>query len=181
PPRENTLKVFVALDDMDLERKESIVRGGISLKAVESLLDMDREAALGLCRLITELRLSFNYQLQVIDYIVDISSREDKPVTEVLGSLGRIVEDRETNRPQRVKRLFRYLRQRRYPSVYRAEQEFKKKVKELSLPQDVWVRHPPNFERPRLLMEIRFRDGRELKRKLEQLRSTPGIEEIIGP
>jgi len=181
PPRENTLEVYFALEDLDLEIKESLIREQVSLKAAEALLHMESEAALGLCRWIKELRLSFNYQLQFIDYIMDISSMEDKTVTEVLGTLGKMLEDKEINRPQRVKRLFKELRRRRYPSLYRAEQEFKSKIKRLSLPEDVRIKHPPNFEGPKFLMEIWFHDGQDLRRKLNQLHSTQGIEGIIGP
>ena len=56
---------------------------------------------------------------------------------------------------------------KRYPSVSKAEREFKKMVSKLNLGEKVRIDHSPSFESPHYRLEILFKDGPSLRGKLE--------------
>jgi len=71
------------------------------------------------------------------------------------------------NNPQKGRAVIRYLRMRRYPSVSKAEREFKKMVSKLNLGKMVRIDHSPSFESPYYRLEVHFKDGTSLREKLE--------------
>ena len=71
------------------------------------------------------------------------------------------------NNPQKGRALIRHLRMRRYPSVSKAEREFKKMVSKLNLGKMVRIDHSLSFESPYYRLEVLFKDGPSLREKLE--------------
>lgn len=181
PPRGSILDKYVALEDMDLGIRQALVRGKISFQMAEALSGMGAGTASLVLRWVSDLRMSFNYQLQFMEYVRDISSREGLEIGDVLESLARTLQGGKMNNPQKVRRLFDHLRARRYPELHRAEQRFRSAIKGLALPDGVRVSHPPCFEGPQFSMEISFRNGMDLKKKIGELYRLEGIARIGEP
>ncbi|MBW2030369.1 MAG: ParB N-terminal domain-containing protein [Deltaproteobacteria bacterium] len=180
-PRGTILNKYIALEDVDLRIRQALVRGKISFQMAGALSEMEAATASLVLKWVSELRLSFSYQLQFMEYLRDISSREGLEIGDVLESLAETIQGAKRNNPQKVKRLFDHLRARRYPELCRAEQRFRRAIIELALPEGVRVSHPPYFEGPQFTMEISFRDGMDLKRKIGELYGLEGIDRIGEP
>ena len=184
PKRIETLALYRKLDEELSDRiKAALVRGNVSVKAVKSAFSLNPEDRALVLELLADLKLSINNQLQVIDLIIDISERDSVKVSGILEEEGvkRILSDSRRNGPQRAGALMRRLRGLRLPLVAEAEKIFRRKVAGLSLPEDVHVHAPPFFESGIYRLELAFRDGRSLRRRLRELAAIQGIEDLGDP
>jgi ParB family chromosome partitioning protein len=183
PSHASSLDFYMKLEDLDENIKKSIVEGALSLKATKLILDSDHEHHSVIFRWIIHIKFNFNQQIQFIEYVCDISIKENKPIHEILSEvqLVSISEDQKLNNPQKAKRILDLLRSRRYPSLTRAEKTFKATVSSLDLPKGVRVKHPPFFEAPDYVLEILFRDGKDLKDKINSLYRLRDLERIGDP
>jgi ParB-like chromosome segregation protein Spo0J len=172
---EPILSLYLGLEN-ELEKpiKESLVQGDLSLQVVSKLLDLEKAARTEVFNLISKLKFNMNEQKQLIEYIVDLSNIEKKPIPEFLkqASLGRIVSDRRKNNPQKAKAILKLLRTQRFPRLVQAEAVFKKKLSGLRLPEGVRITAPPYFESPDYQLQVIFKDGMDLKAKIDRLSGT---------
>ncbi|MEJ2725349.1 MAG: hypothetical protein P8175_12040, partial [Deltaproteobacteria bacterium] len=155
----------------------------LSLRAAKALLATDAHTRLVLLERISNLRLNFNQQLQLIDYAVDICTIENTRAAALFEEdrFASILEDPKANLPQKGKRVLELLRARRHPSLTGAEHIFQTRVARLRLPQGVAIKHPPFFEDPCYRLEIAFRNGRALMEKLKALYELEGLLKIGDP
>ena len=112
----------------------------------------------------------------------NISIAEGKDMDAILqeaGSLRSLIQEKTPNPPQKAKQVLELLRQRRFPRLFDAEKRFQKRVVKLSLPKGVRIMHPLYFEGAQYRLEVLFRDGRELRRRLVHLSKVRDLE-IIG-
>jgi ParB family chromosome partitioning protein len=183
PSHASTLDFYLKLEDLDANIKKSIVEGALSLKATKLILDSDHTYHSTIVRWILNIKFNFNQQIQFLEYICDISIRENIPIPEMLSEeqLLRISEDQRINNPQKAKLIFDLLRSRRFPSLTRAEKAFKATVSRLDLPKGVRVKHPPFFEAPDYVLEILFRDSKDLKDKINALYRLRDLVRIGDP
>jgi ParB family chromosome partitioning protein len=184
PSHESTFLLFRDIEEvLDKEIKEYIAQGLLSLQAIKTLLDLDHNARSCLSHLVVKLKFNINQQIQLIDYIIDLSHRRHKSISEFLEnhSLQNICADTRLNNPQKAKAVLHLLRSERLPTLVEAEKIFNKNVSSLNLPEGAKITHSQFFEAPDYRLEILFREGRELKLKLERLYSTTGIEDLRNP
>lgn len=184
PSHESTFLLFRDIEEvLDKEIKEYIVQGLLSLQAIKMLLDLDHDARSCLSQLVVKLKFNINQQIQLIDYILDLSHISDKSISEFLENhpLQSICADTSMNNPQKARAVLHLLRSERFPTLVEAEKAFNKNVSSLNLPKGAKISHSRFFEAPDYRLEILFREGRELKRKLERLCSTRGIEDLKNP
>jgi len=171
-PNKATLSSYLRLEEeMEDGIKESIARGHLSLRNAMTLLGIDSISRSSIIDLISNLKLTVNQQRQLIDLTVDLSHIEGTSVFDVLDdqSVKRINSDTRMNNPQKARALLRHLRMRRYPSVSKAEGDFKKMVSKLDLGEMVRIDHSPSFESPYYRLEVLFKNGSSLREKLENL------------
>lgn len=184
PGHEATLRFLVAVaNDLEEEIRLDVAQGRIARQAVGMLLELtpqDRTAIHGVLR---ELKLNTNQQKQLIEYIIDIANRDKLTIPQVLldPELKIIRQDPSRNKPQKAKAILNCLRGKRSPSLRRAERIFHQKVSELKLPKDANISAPPFFEASYYKLELRFRDGKSLKSKLNALASISGLEHFRDP
>ncbi|MDY7035699.1 MAG: ParB N-terminal domain-containing protein [Thermodesulfobacteriota bacterium] len=183
PSHEETLHFFLSLDGLDQRIKISIAEKEISLKTIKRLLEMDEESRLSVFSLLTEIKFNFNNQLQLIDYIVDISHKEgiEIPGLFIEKSFIKILGEKPLNNPQKVKRVLNFLRARRYPSLIHYEDAFHRKISQLQLPHGVKISHSPFFESPDYTLEIKFQKSNELKEKLKIISRIEGLDDMGNP
>ncbi|MBN1907998.1 MAG: hypothetical protein JW927_23170, partial [Deltaproteobacteria bacterium] len=163
--------VLLKINRLDESIKQYISTNVLQIKAIESLIDMDREDILLISNWINKLRLSYNFQLQFIDYIRDISRIKKSPISFILNDayLQELMRDEKKNIPQKAKEFMDYLRMLRNPNISRYQDLFEKNVKELRLPDNVRILNPQFFESKGYRMEIDFSNGVELKKVLSEM------------
>jgi ParB-like nuclease domain len=167
---------------LSVEEKEYVAQGSVSFAALKAAMAVEPTSRLALLRMLHDLRLNINQQLQFIDYMRDLSNSNHKDIVEMLQEppLADLCGQTSINRPQKARAILTYLRSIRFPALIQAEQGFKASVSRLNLPKGVRIEAPPHFEEPELKMEILFRHGRDLKKKVDHLARIETLE-TIGP
>ena len=184
PLHEETFDLFLKIEkELDEKIKVYLAHDHISLRVVIMLLDMDPVSRLSVFDLISNLKFNTNQQIQLIDYIVDISHITKAPIIELLKeqALENICFNNNLNTPQKAKAVLRLLRTRRFPSLTEVEKTFNKMVSSLNLPKGVRIDPPPFFESPDYRLEVLFREGKELREKIGRLFKMDGMEELGNP
>lgn len=183
PSHEPTLDLFLKLEELDTIIKRSIAEGTVSLKTIKQILDMSYESCMSILTWLNKIKFNFNQQLQFIEYIEDISIKEEKSITQILEEkqLLKLLEDTKLNNPQKTKHVLNLLRSIRFPRLTDSEKTFQKNISRLSLPKDVRIQHPPYFEAPHYRLEILFKNGKELKEKIGFLSNLDHLQMVGDP
>lgn len=184
PSNEPTMIFYCRLEhELEEEIKASVTKGGISLHAVKMLLEMDHKERFAVFKWISSLKFNVNQQKNFIEYLLDVSNRHKKPISEVLEEkpLKKIFEDTRMNNPQKANAVIKELRSGIFPKLIHAEQTFKHMVSSTNLPKGVRINAPPFFEAPHYKMDILFRDGVELNEKLKHLTGSKGLLKLQNP
>jgi ParB family chromosome partitioning protein len=179
-----TLQFYLRIEgELNSEIKDAIVTGGLNLRAVKKMLEMDRHSRYTVFNIIQKLKLNMNQQIQYIELINDISRINGKKSSDIVeaAAFQETLSNRRLNNPQRAKALLEFLRNSRYPSLSKAERTFKKMIENLRLPAKIRISHPPYFEKSDYLLEILFKDGNDLKEKLRHLWKEQDISRLCDP
>jgi len=180
PSNMHTLKLYLSLEDLDDVIRVSIAAGRLSMKVLGILGSVSKEDQRKINQLFTSLKWSVNLQWQAALWIMEIAGREGRSVREVIGDerILTMAKNGKMNSPQKVRAIVGELRKWRFPTITEYERSFKKGVSDLDLPSKVRVIPPPFFEGVDYKLEIVFREGKELREKVERLSRTSGLEEI---
>jgi len=184
PCHEPSLLFFLEIEENHGNRVKTFVADGrLSLQAVKMLVEIDAISRAGLLRFISDIRFNINQQIQYIDYVIDLSYIEEKPILDIVEEevLEKIRSDTHMNRPQKAKAILKNLRTQRYPSVVNAENRFKKTLIDLDLPKGTQISAPPYFEGEYYRLEVLFREGEDLKTKLEDLFRKQALVRLKNP
>ncbi len=180
-PRE--IDILMRINELNETEKRSIANGDISINTIRLVHGLDISSRSVILRCISELGLNFNQQLQYIDYITDISIKEDKSIADIMDEhqFLLLLKEEDLNTPQKARSMLNILRTRRFPFLSKNEKEFNKKIKGLGLPDGISISHTPYFEGQDYRLEILFKDGRELKQKVRTLACIEGLNDIKDP
>jgi hypothetical protein len=177
------IDLLVKVEDLPEELKDFVAKNLISVKTLELLIDMKIYDIMAISRHIKELHLNFNQQLLFLEYIKDISIIEGVDINTILAGdiFFELLIDNAQNIPQRAKRIMDRLKVRRFPILTKNEKTFAKLVSDVRLPANTKVKHTPFFEGPDYTFEISFKNGKELKKTIDELAQTKGLEDIKDP
>jgi hypothetical protein len=183
PSREEILDFYLRLEGLAPAIRHSLVERRVSIQAIKPLMEMDCDSRSGIFGCISKLQLNFNQQIQFIDYITDISIKEQKEIKEILKEdlISGLLDNEKLNNPQKARRLLGLLKSLRFPALTRSEEAFRKKISTLNLPKGLRIDHPPFFEGEGYTLEIRFKEGRELREKINALSRLQDLESITDP
>lgn len=179
----NDLDILLKIEQLSVHSKLYIAKDLLSLKTIRLIIDMEERSRDALIKLIINLRLNFNYQYQLTEYLKDISDTENIPIYEILkeGQYQNIIEDERANNPQKVKHLFGLIRERKFPLLSKYEKTFNKRVSRLNLPQKIKIENPRFFEAPDFRLDISFKNGEELLEKIRYLSKLESLSSIVPP
>jgi hypothetical protein len=163
--------VILKINKLDDKIKQVISNGVLHIKTIELLLQMETSDILLISYWLNKLKLSYNYQVQFIDYISDISRINKRSISSLMEEefFQKLLADDKKNIPQKAKELIDYLRIRRNPNISKYQEIFEKKIKKLNLPSNVRVMNPAYFESEGYKLEIDFNNGEELQQILIKL------------
>jgi len=180
PSNRHAFQEYVNLADLDDAIKASVAEGRLSTRVCAMIRPLRKEDQLSISQLFTSLKWSFNLQWQAMLWIREIADREGQSVREVIDDerISGVLTNSNMNSPQKMKGIVRALRQWRFPRVVRSEKSFNRSIADLKLPAKVRVIPPPYFEGTEYKLEIVFREGKELRKKVAGLSRTAGLEQI---
>jgi hypothetical protein len=141
---------------------------------------MDKRSRSIIIDWIFNLKFNLNQQLKYVNYLIDISIKNNEPIYSILSSAEyvKVYQDRDLNRPQKAKKILELLSIRKFPLLSNREKSFSRKISTLNLPDKVKIEHSPFFESEDYRLEITFKTGKELKAKIDALASIQRFEDI---
>jgi hypothetical protein len=183
PSREATLDLFLNMEGEGHTMKRALAKGDVSIKAFEALLEVESAFRSRIIESILNLRLSFNQQLQFIELTTDICLRDGIDVLELFNqkSFVEIMEDKKLNLPQKAKAILGLLKSIRFPRLIRSEASFQRAISRLGIPERIRILHSPSFEGPDYRLEVPFKNGRQLKDRINALNDLDGMETLVDP
>ncbi len=180
PANRQTLELFLGLEELEDTVKVSVAMERLSLRIAGLIRSIGKDDRLKINDLFTSLKWSFNQQWETIQWIIEIASREGRPIKEIVDErqIIEVLNNNRMNKPQKVKAIVKILKARRFPSLLETEKLFKIGIFNLSLPSGIKIIPPPFFEGIDYKLEIVFTKGKELKEKLTELSNLSGLEKI---
>ena len=164
--------------------QEGIIEGAIPFAMAVELAGMATELAVDLAALFRELRISLNKQREVAALITEIAQREAIPAREVLKEtqLALLPRIEDLDRNQKARHLRKLLRQRRFPGLHAAEQNFHAVRQRLNLGAALQITPPRDFESTGVTLSatVETPEGVErLAAKLEELARQPDLRVLL--
>ena len=180
PANKQNLESYIKLNSLDKEIKVSIGKKTLSPRVADLMNNIEKEQGRSINNLFMSLKFSFNQQLQLFQYLEEISSREGRSIKEIIdgSEISEIVTDKRMNEPQKGKAITMALKKRRFPSLSESERAFRKGVSSLSLPAGVAIIPPSFFEGVNYRLEVVFSEGKELKEKISKINMLSGLIEV---
>ena len=177
---EKILNTYLSLIPMEEEIKRYVLKEAVSrtnIRRISALAPRDRMALLSL---ISPLKLGENRLREILTFLEEITKRDRLTIREILKrpEIQGVLSHQELTPPQRADRMKKALLGLRYPRMHNMEAKFEKKRKELSLPSNVSLNHPPFFEGKGLKVEFQFETVEEYRSMLSALNGLSGNEEF---
>ncbi|MFC2165124.1 ParB/RepB/Spo0J family partition protein [Acidobacteriota bacterium] len=176
------LDVYMALAELDDETKEFIHTKHALYPVVQQLIALNREERAVLLPHLWH--LGQNKQKELLEFLCEISKRDDISVREVLASeaISSVIRSTRLSPPQKADRIRMLLRERRYPAHSAQEEAFESSLRKMGWPEDISIAHSPFFEGEDLSVRFAFKDSAEFKDKvqlLQKLASSTRIEDLL--
>jgi ParB-like chromosome segregation protein Spo0J len=184
PSHEETRRLYLTIDrDLDNATKRALVEERLGIKGLKLFMEFEPSARTAVSDLLEKIKLNVNQQLQLFEYLDDLSHIENRSINDILGggALTEVVSSKHLNTPQKAKAVLGHLRQRRLPAVQEADRVFKRQIAAFPIPEGVQIVAPPYFEGSHFKMTIRFKDGRELTKQIKQLDTIEGLSSLDLP
>jgi ParB family chromosome partitioning protein len=168
---EKILNTYLSLISMEEEIKRYVLKEEVSrtnIRRISSLSSKDRMALLSL---ISHLKLGENRLREILTFLEEIAKRDRLTIQEILKrpEIQAVLSHQELTPPHRADRMKKALLNLRYPRMHTMEEKFEKKRKELNLPSNLSLYHPPFFEGKGLKMEFQFETVEEYQSMVSSL------------
>lgn len=177
------LHVLLKIEELPENIKASIAENSVSMNSLGHLLEVGDPSFLAVLERIIKLKFNLNQQIKFIDYIIDISIIDNRPIHQVLDEepFLDLFDDKKINTPQKAKKMLELLKKRRFPFLFSCERLFQKRVDGLGLPPGVRIQHPSSFESSEYRLEILFKNGPALKEKIKLFLQIKDITKLNDP
>lgn len=148
--------------------QKGVVSERIALPVALTLLRMPESTSEAFAALLASVPLSLNRQREALTLIREIALREEVDPETVARApeIERIVADEAAGGPQKARALLSALKQRRFPSLSRAEAAFEKERRRLPLGAGMALLSPPSFEGGRYVLKLSFQSAKQLDEQL---------------
>jgi hypothetical protein len=183
-PNEKILNTYLSLARMEDEIKTYVMKEEVSRSNIRRLSTLTSDNRMAILSLISPLKLGENRLREVLILLEEISRRNQCKEKDVVQrhEIQEILFQKELTPSQKTERMKKVLTDLRYPKLNQLEKAFEKNRKDLNLPSNISLHHPPFFEGKRLKIEFQFETTEEYRKILESLWSLADkkeFEEII--
>ncbi|MEA2081154.1 MAG: hypothetical protein U9O97_00205 [Elusimicrobiota bacterium] len=156
--------------DFPADLKEKIENERISYGAAASIRFLGREDRTAVCEFLEDLRPSASVMKEFSEHILDISKRDGVSAAGIINAPDiKGITAADCSRKIKTEKIRKLLREKRYPSLSAKENELKTVVKQLSLPANISLIYPANFEGKKVSLTIRFENTGELTECLDEI------------
>ncbi len=184
PDNPSIIKKIKELCHLPESVQHGILSNTISLPMALELGKFQRDVGEGFAKLFETLKLSLNKQKEILTLVKEISLREDIPVLKMIKTdrVQKILTNEDLDRNQKIRKIRIYLKQRRFPAITAAENEFENLLKKLELGSGTKLIPPDNFEGSTYILKLFFRNLNELKDRqasIDELIKNPSLRKIL--
>ncbi len=183
-PNEKILATFLSLARMEDEIKNYVLKEEVSRANIRKLSALTPDDRLALLSLISPLKLGENRLRELLTLLEETSQRSHATIQEIAGQpeIQRLLSQKELTPSQKTERVRKTLMGLRYPKLNQLERTFERRRKDLSLPPNISLQHPPFFEGKGLKIEFQFEtieEYRSILKSLSSLADKKEFEEIL--
>jgi len=170
-PNEKILSTFLSLASMEDEIKAYVLKEEVSRANIRRLSALTPGDRMALLSLVSLLKLGENRLRELLTLLEETSRRSHATVEEVAGQPGlqAILSQKELTPSQKTERVKKALMGLRYPTLNQLEKTFEGKRKDLNLPPNISLHHPPFFGGKGLKIEFQFETIEEYQSILKSL------------
>ena len=163
---------LIRLNGLTASIKARIASNVIPLTIALELETLNPSDAEVMSNFFDELRPSLNQQKDLFLLTKEIAKSEDESISDVLNrpKMLKILQDKDLERPHKLRKIRAYLKKLRYPTIQKFEDAFYRYLNSLDLPNEISFSAPPNFEGSRFSITLSFCTQAEFKAHLEKLR-----------
>jgi ParB/RepB/Spo0J family partition protein len=181
-PNEKILNTYLSLAQMEDEIKTYVLKEEVSRSNIRRLSTLTPDNRMALLSLISPLKLGENRLRELLTLLEETSRRNQSTVKEIAGrpEIQAILSQKELTPSQKTERVKKVLLGLRYPELNQLEKEFEKKRKDLNLPSNILLHHPPFFEGKGLKVEFQFETIEEYRSILRSLSGLSDRKEFEG-
>jgi len=183
-PNEKILNTYLALAQMEDEIKTYVLKEEVSRSNIRRLSAFTPDDRMAILSLISPLKLGENRLRETLTFLEEISRRNQCSARDIVGrpEIQAILSQKELTSSQKAERVKKVLKDLRYPKMHQMEEEFEKKKRDLNLPSNVSLHHPPFFEGRGVRVEFQFetmKEYRAILSSLSQLVEKKEFEEML--
>ena len=184
PENPSIVKKIKKLCHLPESIQKGILSNTISLAMALELGRLQQDAGQGFANIFETLKLSLNKQREILTLVKEIAFREDIPILKVIKTdmLQKILTNEDLDRNQKIRKIRFYLKQRRFPVITAAANEFENQLKKLKLGNGTKLIPPDNFEDSTYILKLLFKNVTQLKdrqAKIDELIKNPSLRKIL--
>jgi ParB/RepB/Spo0J family partition protein len=183
-PNEKILNTYLSLAQMEGEIKTYVLKEEVSRSNIRRLSALTPDDRMVILSLISRLKLGENRLREALTLLEEIARRNQCKEKDIVqrSEIQAILSQKELTPSQMTERIKKVLTDLRYPKLNQLEKAFEKNRKDLNLPSNISLHHPPFFEGKGLKIEFQFETTDEYQAILKSLSSLSDkkeFEEII--
>jgi ParB family chromosome partitioning protein len=174
PPNQKVLARLLPLSGMEEALGKALLDGKINQDMALRLMKFASNTRKHIFSLFLFFDFSQSKQFEILEYLIDISARENRSLTEILQEMGwgwKRQKPADENIVKAGETFRRRLRERRNPTISGLEKKWKNKIRSLHLPPSISLSPPPYFEGGTYRLSFTFNDLMGLKEKMEELKA----------
>ena len=181
-PNEKILNTYLSLAQMEDGVKSYVLREKVSRSNIRRLATLNPHDRIAILSLISPLKLSESRLREVLILLEEISRRNQCTEKDIVQrpEIQAILSRKEFTPSQKTDRLKKTLMDLRYPRMREMEERFEGKKRELNLPSNISLHHPPFFEGKELRAEFQFETIEEFRSIVSSLSSLADKKEFQG-
>jgi ParB/RepB/Spo0J family partition protein len=170
-PNEKILNTYLSLAQMEDEIKTYVLKEEVSRSNIRKLSALTSDNRMAVLSLISPLKLGENRLRETLTLVEEISRRNQCKEKDIVqrSEIQAVLSQKELTPSQKTERIKKVLTDLRYPKLDQMEKAFEKKRKDLNLPSNIALHHPPFFEGKRLKIEFQFETAEEYRSVLSAL------------
>ena len=150
---------------------ELIHQGNLSFKSAKRLTTLKKETIKNFLTLFSTIKTSSNKQLEIIQYIVEISKRDAINIEVFFQNheIQKIILNEKSEPLLKTKRLREYLYKLRFPTIFKTRQKVQRKINNLKLGNKIKFVPPENFESQNYSISFNAKNYIEFKANIKTL------------
>jgi hypothetical protein len=173
------------LADAPLEIKDQVSRGMIHENTVFEILAFEEDKWLPMCRFITSIALGTKKRSEVMRMLREIAGRDQCDPLDLIESkeMRQILSSMKIDPPQRAERVYRRLKELRYPTIEEFRRRFNNKLGEVGFISGLHLTIPENFEKWEFKLALDFSSAEDFRKRVEELRcigENPAFEDLMN-